>query len=144
MQNIAGLGSPAQIGTFVVVLVAALRLVIPWRKQTHETQGSMIKQYAETCGMLRDEVKILSDKLFECEDKCDRDIKKLNETINGIQRQHTQEQISMINAIIHSVDAPELKALLKTLQSVQVALQPNVLQTQVGNVLRDKKDKQDD
>jgi hypothetical protein len=60
--------------------------------------------------------------LHKCEDECADKIKKLHEEMWGEKRQRVTEQISLINVILNSVDAPELKTLMKTLESVQRSL----------------------
>lgn len=61
----------------------------------------------------------------ECEDHKNQlreEINHLNETLSGLRRQHVQEQISLVAAIIESVDNPVLKQLMNSLKSVQRAL----------------------
>jgi hypothetical protein len=67
--------------------------------------------------------------VHECQKECEdhknelrKEISGLTETIMGLRRQHVQEQISLITAIIESVDNPLLKKLMKSLESVQRAL----------------------
>jgi septal ring factor EnvC (AmiA/AmiB activator) len=84
--------------------------------------------YAEEVGELRKELKQCEE---ECRAKLDaadvkldaaqKKIKELDQELWGEKRQRVAEQISLINVIISSVDAPELKAILKTLESVQMA-----------------------
>jgi molecular chaperone DnaK (HSP70) len=77
---------------------------------------------AEEMGELRKNVAGLREELHKCEDECADKIKKLHDELWGEKRQRVTEQISLINVILNSVDAPELKALMKTLESVQRSL----------------------
>jgi flagellar motility protein MotE (MotC chaperone) len=78
---------------------------------------------------LADEVKELRAELRTCEKDCDRRlgiaearIRALDEELWGEKKQRVAEQISLINVILNSVDAPELKTLLKTFESVKTHL----------------------
>jgi chromosome segregation ATPase len=77
---------------------------------------------AEEMSALRANIATLREELHACEDECAEKIKKLHDEIWGEKRQRVTEQISLINVILNSVDAPELKALMKTLESVQRSL----------------------
>jgi hypothetical protein len=66
-----------------------------------------------------DEMRLLRAELKKCEEDCDLKIKRLEEDLWGEKRQRVSEQISFLNAIINSIDAPELKTMLKSLESVQ-------------------------
>lgn len=128
-------GSVPQWGLLATIVLAFFKLWPVLRQQTIDVNNEQVKLYAETCTQLRVELNLLSEKLFNCEDKCDKDIRKLNDELNGMRRQHVQEQLSLINAIIASVDAPQLKVLLTSLESVQLAMQSNVLRSRSGNVI---------
>jgi hypothetical protein len=123
------------------ILITIVKLYPVVRKQNMEHANVQVKQYAETCLALRNDVRVLTDKLIACEDNCDKEIRKLHEEIFGLQRNNIQSQISLVNAIIQSVDAPELKTMLKSLESVQATLRVSeVIQTQDGKVIhRDDK-----
>jgi hypothetical protein len=63
-------------------------------------------------------------------------VRHLENELLGRDRQRIQEQISLIMAIMNAVgDNPQLSGLLKTLESVQVAMRSNVLHSQPGNVI---------
>lgn len=49
----------------------------------------------------------------------------LHQELWGDKRQRVQEQISLINTIISTVDAPELKQLLRVLESTEAFLGRN-------------------
>jgi hypothetical protein len=76
------------------------------------------------------EIKELRDELRRCEEDCDRRLgiaearmRALEEELWGEKRQRVAEQISLINTIVNTVDAPELKALLKSFESVRTHLE---------------------
>jgi hypothetical protein len=71
---------------------------------------------------LRKEVKDLHSELNKCEEECRADIKKLQEEIWGMRKQHIAEQISLINIILKTTDAPELHGLLAVLEDVKLRL----------------------
>jgi hypothetical protein len=104
-------GSIPQWGAFVALVGILARQVVPWRKLTIESGQALRKE-------LLDRIDELKGDHRDCQEK----LNLLQQKITGMQRQHVQEQISLINAIIRSVDAPQLKAMLGTLESVQIAL----------------------
>lgn len=75
---------------------------------------------AEEMVALRMNVASLREELHACEEECRVHIDKLTQELWGEKRQRVAEQISLINIIINSVDAPELKNLLKALESVKL------------------------
>lgn len=108
------------------------------RKVDTDSHAEQVKQYAETCSELREEVRKLTDRVHECEESCARETKALNEELLGLRRQHVQEQISLINSIIQSVDSPLLKSLLKNMETVRNSL--TEIQ-EIGTEVADSKDK---
>jgi esterase/lipase len=79
----------------------------------------------------RHEIEMLRDEVRQCRESCEKQeaallnkIDDLNETIHGMRRQHIQEQISLISAVIQSIgaDHPLLKQLLLSFETVQRAL----------------------
>jgi hypothetical protein len=100
-MDFSSLGTPLQGATFLVVLVAFIRFVVPWRA---------------------DEMRKLRDELKRCEADCAIAIKNLHLEVWGLRKQNIADQIALINVILNNVNAPELKALLLTLESVQVHL----------------------
>lgn len=91
-------------------------------------------------------IQSLERQILEDRERCDREIGLLRDEIGdlqdkiiGIQRQHVQEQISLINSIISSIDAPELKILVRSLESVQAAARLNVLHSQDETVIQPEK-----
>lgn len=76
-----------------------------------------------------EEIQNLRAELQRCEADCDRRIgiaeariRALDEELWGEKKQRVAEQISLINVILNTVDAPELKALLRTFESVKTHL----------------------
>lgn len=128
-------GSLAQLGTFVTVLVGVGTLLLKFRGQTFDHVNNQVKQYEATCSRLREDVSELIEKLTACEKQCVKDKQELHEEMWGMRKQNLTEQISLINVIMRSVDAPELQTMLRTLESVQIALTSNVLQSQTGIVI---------
>lgn len=93
-----------------------------WKSQSFSEAESM-------CKALQAQVDNLRDRLNACEDECrgqaaahKTEVNALHNELMGERRQRVQEQLSMINAIMSSVDSPQLKSLLGTLESVQRAL----------------------
>ena len=104
------------------ILMAYWRRGVALKGLSNEAAADIRDHYAK-------EVQALRDELAKCEQECadrleraDGKIKRLDEELWGEKRQRVAEQISLINVIIASVDAPELKAILKTLESVQMAM----------------------
>lgn len=126
------IGSLAQIGTFITVLVGVGGLMLKFRGQTFDHANSQVAQYEATCARLREDVHDLVDKLTACEKQCVKDKQELHEEIWGMRKQNLAEQIALINVIIQSVDAPELKTLLRSMESVQVALAGKALKVAAG------------
>lgn len=133
-------GSVPLWALFVTVLVALIKAWPKLRELTIKEKASIADRYS-----IR--IKELAEEIRECRRLCDeqearqlRKIEVLQDKISGMQRQHVQEQISLINAIISSVDSPQLKGLLRALESVQVALRGHVIQSQPANVIQDEGD----
>lgn len=88
-------------------------------------------------------IRDLEEAVVICQRTCEADkeemrkeIRELNEKLVGLRRQHVQEQISLVAAIIESVDNPMLKQMLNALQSVQRTL-PAAEVVAVGEVTGD-------
>jgi hypothetical protein len=100
------------------------------RKDIRDHYAQEVNRYAMQVVGLREE-------LEACETKCERRIdaleaeherriaklerrnKELLREVWGEKTQRVAEQISLINVILRTVDAPELKTLMKTLESIQ-------------------------
>ena len=104
-------GSLPTWGMFFLLAVAIVKQSIPWRQQTIDSAAQIRKE-------LQDRVAGLKKEHADCM----KTMRDLQEQIYGLRRQHIQEQISLINAIIESVDAPQLKMMLKTLQTVRLTV----------------------
>lgn len=149
-------GTAPQWGVFVVVLLALIRMSLPWRKlhidaatQIRSELQARVKELKQDCKDCHHEVAVVraeADKAIqECRADCDKQTDALKEALLQRDRQRIQEQISTISAIINAVgDNPQLKTLLKTFESVQVAMKQNVIQTQVGSVIPTEKDEPDE
>lgn len=100
MPNVSGLplGTIPQWLLLLIVVLGFIRWLVPWR---------------------HDEMRKLRAELKTCEEDCDRRLKQLEAEIWGEKRQRVAEQIAFINIILQSVDAPELKTMLNSLESVQ-------------------------
>lgn len=106
------LGSIAQVGTFLAVIIALIGAYVKLsdRGMTH----------AEVmCGQLTTEVANLRAELRACEKECGARLKHLQEEISGMRDQRNQEQVSMIRAILQSVENPDLRKQLELLEAVQ-------------------------
>jgi len=115
-------GTVPQWAMLLVVIAAAIKLIIPWRQQVIDKEVTQVAAYAAECQSLRSEVRELSTELRDCEDRCDKEIRGLHEEILGLRKNQVQEQISLINVIMRSVNNPELQSLMLMLESVQSSL----------------------
>lgn len=109
-------------GIFGMVLIAFIKVWPQLKQQSIDERLSIKNGYI-------DRIKGLERDVKECRDQCDADTRQLNEHITalqeelyGLRKQHIQEQISFINAITQSVDAPQLKILLQALENGSRAL----------------------
>lgn len=103
-------------------LVGVLRFLNARQGLHNADEADIRDHYAQEVGELRKELR-------QCEEECrgkldaaEKKIRTLDQELWGEKRQRVTEQISLINVIIASVDAPELKAILNTLESVQMAM----------------------
>lgn len=94
-------GSWPQWLLLLVVALGFIKWLIPWK---------------------HDEMRKMRAELKECEAECDRRLKKIEADLWGEKKQRVAEQISFINIILQSVDAPELQTMLRTLESVEAHL----------------------
>ena len=117
-------------GSLVSIIIAYWRRGVALKGLQNTDAANIRDHYAREVASLRDELRICEE---ECGDRLDaaaQKIKKLDQELWGEKRQRVAEQISLINVIVASVDAPELKAILKSLESVQMAMR---LQHQQSN-----------
>lgn len=105
-------GTVPQWGMFVLLAIAVVRVSPQWLSSlltaTQNKRASQGKRITE-----------LEEAVRFCREECDRQTEILHNELHGMRRQHVQEQISLINTIIQSVNAPQLKLFLRTLESVQ-------------------------
>lgn len=106
------IGSVPQWGMLAALLALLFKNVIPWRQQNLSANELF-------CKNLTSQVDKLTTNLKHCEETAKASIKELQEELHGMRRQHIQEQISLINTIMRSVDAPELKSMIGLLERVQ-------------------------
>lgn len=116
-------GTPSQVGLLLVVIGTVL---IAYIKVWPVLLEARITERHKERQELRARITELEKAVEDCRRECDRqtallqdEIGDLQETIYGMRRQHVQEQISLINAIIESVDNPVLKKMLGALESVR-------------------------
>ncbi len=119
-------GTVPQWGLFAAVLIAIIQTVPKLRQQTMDKEITDMERY-------RLEVVGLRDELKTCEEQCAKDLRDLQEELWGMRKQNIAEQISLINIILNSVDAPELKAMLKVLENVRSTLSARGLAETVVN-----------
>jgi hypothetical protein len=125
------------------VIIAFIKVYPKLREQTIQERFAIKNGYAARIKSLEQDVKNEQTARKDDRDKCGKEMAVLRDVISdledkiiGMQRQAIQEQISLINAIISSVDTPELKALMRSLESVQVALRAPVIHSQHETVIR--------
>lgn len=108
-------GTAPQWGMFVVVVLAFLKLVIPWRQQNISIDERTIRD-------LRAEVARLSAKLDECEENC----RRRDEIVLGMKKQNIAQQISFTRILMNALgqESPELRNMLKSLESLEKQLEP--------------------
>lgn len=104
------------------ILIAYWRRGVAMKGLSNESSRDIRDHYAKEVAALRDELRICEEECADRLELADMKIKKLGDELWGEKRQRVTEQISLINVIVSSVDAPELKAVLKTLESVQMAM----------------------
>lgn len=108
--------------SLVSVLIAYWRRGVALRGLSNTDAANIRDHYAKEVAALRDELRICEEECADRLELADMKIKKLDQDLWGEKRQRVAEQISLINVVVASVDAPELKAILKTLESVQMAM----------------------
>lgn len=135
------IGTVPQWGMFLAVMLAFLKLAPVWRKQTFDQSNTEIARAETLAATYRAEVQTLRKELRGCEEECAAELKALHEEMFSMRKSNIQEQISLVNVILRSVDAPELKTLLAVLEQVKGTLAANqikaaVIQTQSGFVIQ--------
>jgi hypothetical protein len=137
-------------GAFLTLIGLLVRQVLPWRKLTIDAATQIRAELQERVKELKADHRSCAEELAKervdraadvrsCREECDIQTNKLEQKILGMERSRVQEQISFINAIIDSIDAPELKVLVKSLESVQASLRVNVLHMQDERVIQSEK-----
>ena len=94
-------------------------VAIQWLKNKPIIEQQKINERLAIKTGYTDRIKRLEEKVDSNFKQCEQEKKELHEQIGalereliGLRRQHNQEQMSLINEIISSVDAPELKTVL--------------------------------
>jgi hypothetical protein len=108
------IGSPLQAGSFVVLLVIAVRTSPEWLRL-------WLQARKERSDRLGKRIADLEAAVEKCQRECEEQKQDMRDKLEGMHLQKLQEQSSLINAILASIDSPQLKALLHTYESVQVA-----------------------
>jgi hypothetical protein len=106
-------GTAPQWGVFIVVLLAFLRLVIPYRQQNITTMENI-------CKALQTDVNSLRERLDECEARC----QTRDETILGMKKQSVTQQISFVRVLLNALgqDNPELRHMLSSLENLEKSM----------------------
>lgn len=118
------LGSVAQVGTFLAVIIALIGAYVKLRDRGMTHAEVM-------CAQLTNEVASLRAELRACEKECSAKVKDLHAEISGMRDQRNQEQASMIRAILQSVENPDLRRQLELLEAVQGAKNVQILAANV-------------
>ena len=104
------------------LIIAYWRRGVAMKGLSNEASKDIRDHYAKEVAALRDELRICEEECADRLELADMKIKKLSDELWGEKRQRVAEQISLINVIVSSVDAPQLRAVLRTLESVQMAM----------------------
>lgn len=129
-------GTAPQWAMFVTLVIAVLKMWPTYRKADHDDRRLSMDEAAalrREAAKLREEVRNLGDSLNDCEEECRKEIKGLHEEMWGLRKQHIAEQISLINVILKSVDAPELHSLLEVLESLKMRLATAAIAKEQGD-----------
>lgn len=105
-------GTPAQIAILGLALVALIKAWPILQKNAFDAKEKKAGRYEARIAHLEREVS-------KCHEEWTREVERLRKELWGEKTQRVAEQISLINLILQSVDAPELKTLLKTLEKIQ-------------------------
>jgi len=126
-------GTAPQWGMFILLVIAFIRVSPEWLRILVEDQRAKRNRLGGRISELEAEIK-------RCHNECDQRIRAVQNELWGQRRQNIQAQISLVNTIIQTVDAPELKKFLAVLENVQATLQvergADVLHTQVEDVIQ--------
>ena len=126
MAGVEGLpqvvGTVPQWAMFLTLFVAAIKLVPVLRQQTLDADTSHAASWQKECENLRAALKAQQDQCHADNEVFRKEITRLNEELFGMRKQHITEQIELINVIMNSVDAPQLKGMLRLLERVQTQL----------------------
>lgn len=115
-------GTIPQWGMFLVLCGGLWRLVLSTRAQAFTHVDKVAEHYRNEVKVLRDEVSDLTNALRICERNCAEETQSLKDALLGEKSNRIQEQLSLINVILGTVESPELRAMMHTLESVQIAI----------------------
>lgn len=113
------IGTVPQWVTLAAVLIAAFKLIPELSALKLKRKSEQERGWQTECANLRQELRIQRQECEEEHRQSRAKIHELEETIYGLRRQNIQEQISLINTILRSVDSPELKGLLSMMEAVK-------------------------
>lgn len=116
------LGTPAQIGSFVVLVLALLKISVPWRQQTIDKHEREIARLLAGKTELKEEIKQLRADCDVETEGLKKEIQGLKDQIHGMRDQRNAEQLAIIRGILETVESPELRKQLVMLESVGLAL----------------------
>lgn len=109
------IGTVPAWGMFILMVMTAIKTYPLIQKNLLDAREGRESRYGKRISELEEAV-------AQCQRECAEQTQKLLNEIAGLRRNHIQEQISLVSAIIESVDNPLLKQLLTTMQSVQRTL----------------------
>lgn len=112
-------GTAPQWVTLAVIIGALIKTWPVIMLRVTEAKSISWKQKREERHDLLEEIKGLKQEIADCKEKCHEDTQRLNEALFNQRKQNIQEQLSLISVIINSVDSPELRTLMKSLEAVQ-------------------------
>lgn len=132
-------GTVPQWGMFITFIGVALAFVPKIRQQNFDFTAAARKVYEDRITSLEKKVEDCEEDREAKEAELKRQIKDLHDELFGLRKQHIQEQISFVQAIIRSVDSPELKSLLAALDRGHRAVVANESVYQLTGVRGDVK-----
>lgn len=106
-------------GMLIVMIVTLIKTYPIIQRNLLEARDKREGRYSLRITELEDAVEACQKECEQHKEELRKEIRDMHETLLGQRRQHIQEQISLIAAIVESVDNPILKQLLSRLQSVQ-------------------------
>lgn len=109
------LGTPLQAGTFIAVLIVALRTSPAWL-----TTWSTMRLARSNANAER--IKHLEEQVRECRKECDDQTATLRNEIHGLRQQRNHEQLVIMRAIVNMSNDPAVKQQLELLEAMEISL----------------------